>query len=79
MSPRLPRDLPKADVLRALSKLGFHVDREREHIGLKRSQDGVTAMIIIPNHRRIKLATLLTACARAGISRSEVLIALNKP
>jgi hypothetical protein len=77
LTPRFPRDLAKSDVLRALAKLGFTVDREHEHIGLKRTVASSTTLLIIPNHKRIKMATLLTACARAGISRNEVLHALE--
>ena len=78
MTPRFPRYLAKADVLRALGALGFAVDREHEHIGLKRVSDSGTTLLIIPNHKRIKMATLLTACARAGISRRDVLSVLEQ-
>ena len=78
MAPRLPRDIPKADVLRALSKLGFEVQHEREHLSLKSEQvEGRTGRMILPNHKRIKLSTLLTACRQAGINRAEFLAALQ--
>lgn len=77
MSPRLPRDIPKSDVLSAMTKFGFHIDREAEHIALKRKTASGTELMILPNHRRIKLSTLLHACRRCGISSLDLEKALR--
>jgi hypothetical protein len=77
MNPRFPRDLAKKDVIRALANLGFAIDREREHIALVRPSESGSTLLILPNHRRIKMVTLLNACSRAGIAREDILRALG--
>ena len=61
--PKLPVDLSKAKVIRALEILGFHVVREREHISMVReNQDGTTTPLTLPNHKQIKGSTLRRIC-----------------
>jgi len=69
-----PVDAPKQKVIKALERIGFRVDREREHISLKKENpDGSETILILPNHKRIKSSTLRTACTCAKISREEFL------
>jgi hypothetical protein len=77
MTPRLARDIPKADALRALKQLGYLLDREQEHLALVKVNANGRQVMILPNHKRIKLSTLLTACHRAGIARQSLLDALK--
>ncbi len=76
---KFPIDAPKAKVLRALSKLGFEVVREREHISLARNNSGGTQTpLTIPNHAKLKSSTLRGICTQTGISRDEFLKAYEK-
>ena len=76
--PRFPVDAPKQRVLQAMSKLGFEVIREAEHIALRRENpDGSITPMTIPNHRTIKGSTLRSICTQAGIPRDEFLDAYN--
>ena len=76
---KFPRDASKRKVLRALSKLGFEIVREAEHIALRRRNlDGSTTPMTIPNHRIYKSTTLRTVIAQVGVSREEFLRVYNE-
>jgi predicted RNA binding protein YcfA (HicA-like mRNA interferase family) len=71
---RFPRDARKREVLAALSKLGFDVVREAEHIALRRSNpDGTVTPMTIPNHSAYRASTLRTVLRQAGIPREAFL------
>ncbi len=76
---KFPVDAPKAKVLRALTRLGFQVVREREDISLSRDNaDGTQTPLTMPNHDKLKSSTLRTICTQAGISRDEFLKAYDQ-
>jgi predicted RNA binding protein YcfA (HicA-like mRNA interferase family) len=77
--PSFPVDAPRARVLRALGRLGFVLQREREHIVMVRhNDDGSRTPLTLPNHSRIKGSTLRTICTQARITRDEFLEAYEE-
>lgn len=71
---RFPIDAPKRRVVKALERLGFRMVREHEHIAKVRDNtDGTQTPLTMPNHRRLKGATLRAICTQAGIPRNDVL------
>jgi hypothetical protein len=66
-------------VLSTFQAMGFVVVREAEHIGLQRQNtDGTRTIISLPNHRRIKGATLRHICTVAAIDRDVFLAAFAR-
>jgi hypothetical protein len=77
--PPFPVDAPKERVLRALAALGFELRRDQRHLVLGRiNADGSVTPLVLPNHPRIKGATLRTALTQAGIDRDAFLDAYSK-
>jgi predicted RNA binding protein YcfA (HicA-like mRNA interferase family) len=76
---KFPVDAPKRSVVRTFEDLGFVIVREREHISmLRQNADGSSTPLTIPNHPKIKGATLRRICSQVGISRDEFLAAFNR-
>lgn len=73
---KFPVDAPIRKVIKALERLGFRVVREGNHIAMVRENpDGTRTPLTMPNHSRIKGATLRTILTQAGIARDNFLSA----
>lgn len=71
--PKLPV-VSGAEVVRALERLGFVVARQRgSHIVLRRGSTGC----VVPNHRELKIGTLIGLLKQAGVSPEEFIDALD--
>jgi predicted RNA binding protein YcfA (HicA-like mRNA interferase family) len=76
---RFPVDAPRERVIKALERLGFRIVREGNHIAMVRENpDGTRTPLTMPNHRRIKGATLRTILTQAGIPRGAFLAAYEQ-
>lgn len=71
--PKLPV-VSGAEAIRAFERMGFSVVRQRgSHLVLRRAESGC----VVPNHREIKIGTLVGILKQAGVSGEEFLKALN--
>ncbi len=71
---KFPVDAPQSRVIRTLEKLGFRMVRIQEYISMVRENpDGTRTPLTMPNHPRIKGATLRTICTQSGIKRENFL------
>jgi len=71
--PKLPI-VSGADVVRALERLDFVVARQRgSHIVMRRGSSGC----VVPNHRELKVGTLMGLLKQAGVSPDEFIKALH--
>lgn len=62
-----------------MSRLGFTVVREAEHLHLARQEpDGSRTPMTLPNHPTIKASTLRYACTEASVSREAFLDAYDR-
>ena len=62
------------DVIKALSKLGFRVVRQKKHVVL-RHDDG--RRVTVPPHPELDRGTLKAIIKQAGLTREEFLALLN--
>ncbi len=63
-----------AEVVRALERLGFVVTRQRgSHIVMRRGSMGC----VVPNHREVKVGTLVGLLKQAGVAPDESIDALH--
>lgn len=66
---KLPRDLSGPEIVRALRRMGFTVERQRgSHIRLVKGAAAVT----VPNHAPVKPGTLASILRQAGASVEEL-------
>jgi predicted RNA binding protein YcfA (HicA-like mRNA interferase family) len=66
---KLPRDLSGADVVRALERLGFQVNRQTgSHIQLSSGSRRIT----VPNHCVVAPGTLKSILRQAGITVEDL-------
>lgn len=77
---RLPRDLTGAQLVRALERLGYSIDRQTgSHIRLTTAQHG-EHHVTIPNHDPLRIGTLNAVLRDVadhfGMSRDELLTKL---
>jgi len=71
MSPILQVNGKK--LVRALEKRGFFfVSQKGSHIKMVKQEDGAKTIIIVPNHKVLKLGTLRNILKRSGITESEL-------
>ena len=65
--PKFP-GLSGADIVRALEKLGFVMERQTgSHIVMKREGQGC----VVPNHKEVKIGTVNGVLRQAGVSAQE--------
>lgn len=73
---RLPRDLGGGTVVKALSKAGYRVARQKgSHIALVRDAD--KRVVVVPDHRPLKVGTLSGIIKQAGLSVEEFIALLD--
>ncbi|WP_295408549.1 type II toxin-antitoxin system HicA family toxin [uncultured Thiocystis sp.] len=71
--PKLPV-VSGADVVRALERLGFAMTRQRgSHMMMRRGAEGC----VVPNHRALKIGTLVGLLKQAGVSPDDFIAALD--
>jgi predicted RNA binding protein YcfA (HicA-like mRNA interferase family) len=69
---RLPTDLSGQSLIKALTKIGFTVQRQKgSHIILRR--ESPHARVVVPNHKNLKVGTLRTILHAADISVDELI------
>ena len=69
---KLPSDLSGHDLIKALEKLGFVVQRQRgSHIVLRRQTP--FARVTVPNHKTLRLGTLRTILHEAGLTVEQLI------
>ena len=76
---RFPVDVPRRKAIRAFELLGFQIVRRGQHISMVRENpDGTRTPLTMPNHLRIKAATLRTISTQESISRLDFLQAYDR-
>lgn len=71
--PKLPV-VSGAEAVRTLERLGFVVSRQRgSHIVMRRGMMGC----VVPNHRELKVGTLVGLLKQAGVSPDEFIEAFQ--
>lgn len=76
---KFPVDAPQTKVRKALTKLGFVLVREGNHVIMERTKaDGTISSLVLPNHHHLKSSTLRSICTQADISRDDFLRAYSE-
>ncbi len=69
---KLPTDLSGQDLIKALQRVGFVVQRQRgSHIVLRR--ESPHARIAVPNHKTIRPGTLRTILHEANVTVDQLI------
>jgi predicted RNA binding protein YcfA (HicA-like mRNA interferase family) len=69
---RLPTDLSGQSLIKALTKIGFVVQRQKgSHIILRRQSPN--ARVVVPNHKTLRVGTLRTILNAANLSADELI------
>lgn len=69
---KLPTDLSGRDLVKALQRIGFVVQRQRgSHFVLRR--DTPFARVTVPNHKTLRLGTLRTILHEAGLTVEQLI------
>jgi predicted RNA binding protein YcfA (HicA-like mRNA interferase family) len=69
---KLPTDLSGRDLVKALQRVGFVVQRQRgSHIVLRR--DTPFARVTVPNHKTLRLGTLRTILHEAALTVEQLI------
>ena len=69
---KLPSDLSGRDLIKALERVGFVVQRQRgSHIVLRREKPFARATV--PNHKILRLGTLRTILHAAGLTVEQLI------
>ena len=69
---KLPSDLSGHDLIKALERIGFVVQRQRgSHIVLRRQTP--FARVTVPNHKILRLGTLRTILHAAGLTVEQLI------
>jgi predicted RNA binding protein YcfA (HicA-like mRNA interferase family) len=69
---KLPSDLSGQDLIKALKRAGFTVQRQRgSHIILRR--ESPQARVVVPNHKSIRMGTLRTILHEANLTIDQLL------
>lgn len=67
---KLPRGLPARKVIKALTKSGFYIRRQKgSHVIMRR--DKPFAQVVVPNHKQIDAGTLDIIIEAAELSIEE--------
>lgn len=69
---KLPTDISDQELVRALQRIGFVVNRQRgSHIVLRR--DSPYARVVVPDHKRIRPGTLRQILTEADLTVEQLL------
>ena len=67
-----PRKLSGKEVCAILERHGFVAVRRRgSHIAMQRTASGITVTVPVPDHRELRIGTLLSIIRQSGLPRSE--------
>jgi predicted RNA binding protein YcfA (HicA-like mRNA interferase family) len=69
---KLPSDVSGQELVRALQRVGFIVNRQKgSHIVLRR--ENPFARVVVPDHKQIRLGTLRQILNEAGLTVEQLL------
>ncbi len=72
---RLPSDLPRDRVLRAIKRLGFVLVRDSGDHSVYKHQDDADRLMVVPRHSRVKRQLLRNILSGAGVTEEQFMSA----